>query len=233
MAVPAPPLPPQRGTRVIKAADDLRPAFSINQETDARTAIARGLKEYLEQLFYQASGGRQVHFRHVFDTWAQAESNAEYPSAAVVARGEGVYDASKFTPQVESAAEGLGVVQTSELRIDADVGVWATDNKERMALVAMLERDLVPTEFMYGLRLELPHYFNARAEYELASMNYVDSAEDAMRRHRRAMLLVHATMPVLRLVKLPKMLPSGSILAQPGSGPGFLTPGGGVTGVFT
>jgi hypothetical protein len=71
----------------------------------------------------------------------------------------------------------------------------------------MLERDLCPVDFMYGLLLELPHYFNARAIYEPFDSAYEDSAEDATRRYRRAVITLHSNVTVLRVVDYPEALP--------------------------
>ena len=77
--------------------------------------------------------------------------------------------------------------------------------KQRMGLVAMLEQQLDPTDFRYGLLLELPHYFNERASYEKTSMRYIDNEDSAQRRIRRAQITVTGRVPVVRLASLPDM----------------------------
>jgi hypothetical protein len=231
MTIPPSLLPVRTGTRVILDPGD-KPVYSIVQETDARTAIARGLKEYIEQLEWNAYGGRLLRFKHVYDTWPQSEEKAEYPSAAVAAVGKGNYDASRLTPGAyESTVEGKALIKTSEMTIDVQLGIWATDTKERMWLVAMLEDKLSPTDFMYGLRLELPHYFGARATYEPFDMAYDDSPENAMKRSRLATITLHGAMSVLRLAQLPGMrpMPGTQIVEQDSD---FEVPGDGVTQVF-
>ena len=49
--------PPAVGTRLVSDAEDLR-SFTANQETDARTALTRGLAEYISTLTWADAGGR-------------------------------------------------------------------------------------------------------------------------------------------------------------------------------
>lgn len=52
-----------------------------------------------------------------------------------------------------------------------------------------------PAEFMTGLRLELPYYFNVRATYEKLSMTYEDTGPDAQRRWRRTIMNIVGNIP--------------------------------------
>lgn len=230
-AIPNTTVPPQGGTRLV-TDPALVPTYRLNQETDVRTAIARGLKEYLEQLTWVASGGRLHRFAEVFDTWAQAEAAARYPSAAVVAYGDGDYDASSFTPVAYEVAEGVGLAKVAELKIDMEISVYATDNRQRAALVAMLESALNPVDWMYGMRLELPHYFGSRATFEPTPMRYYDSPEEAIRRFRRAGVMIRCSTPVIVISKLPFMA-TGSPSLQEQVNVQFVPPGGGVSPVFS
>jgi hypothetical protein len=202
-------------TRPILSADDRQTPFTLVRQTDARTAVARGLKEYLLQLSYAADGGRLVKFNRVLDTWAPAEDKLLYPSAAVIAVGPGVYEASRLTPNANTPVENEALVQTSELNIDLNIEIMASDSAQRMALVAMLEDALTPTDYSYGLRLELPHYHNARATYEPKTIFYDDNPDEALRRHRKALILVSCCMPVLRVANLPLMRPRGVVFLEP------------------
>ncbi len=71
-----------------------------------------------------------------------------------------------------------------------------------MALVAGLERACSPVRFMSGFRLDMPHYFGARAEFLKKSLTYEDSAEDSQRRWRRATVILEARGPVYRVEKI-------------------------------
>lgn len=188
--------PPGR-TRLISNPDDLQ-VMTRDYETDARTAITRGLKEYLEQLVVNWPGGRQSKFAKVFQTWAEPEVPAEYPSAVVYATEPGTYDARNFTPSTEQLADGFVIRLSAEFVQNVVVEVWTTDPKERVALVKMLEDAFSPVDWMYGFRLELPHYHNMRATFEPMTMAYDDSADDAQRRYRRVIMVLTAHVAVVR-----------------------------------
>jgi len=183
------------------------PTLSLRQDSDARTAVCRGLAEYIEQLEWTMPGGRLLRFAKVFDTWAGAEDQAKYPSAIVEAAPDGEYDGARFTPAADDAdVEGSSLVQTCELKTELRVGVWATDRKERSGLVAMLEARLIaPTTWMYGTMLELPHYFGVRASYEPTGVSFDDTSESALRRYRVATMRVRAAMPMVVVAKIPRL----------------------------
>jgi hypothetical protein len=180
--------------------------YTTNRECDARTALTRGLAEYLASMTASGPGGRPLAFRRVVSTWAQPEELAEYPSAAVLA-GAGTYGSSRFTPGRGpriATPDQRYVLNSAEFTVDMTVELWCTDPKERAAMVALLEdRLLAPLDSRYGFILELPHYFNARAQYEPTGLSYDDSEENAMRRYRKAVLTVKGQVPVIRLISLP------------------------------
>lgn len=199
--------PPIGRTRLMATPDD-KQVLTTNQETDARTALSRGLKEYLEQLEWTASGGRRIRFERVLDVWAEPEDGkAGYPSAVVQGAGAGTYDASKLSPSADSKdrlPNGLYLLSPCELTQTLQVEVWASDSEERLAIVAMLEQALIaPTSWLYGIRLALPHYFGLVAEYEFTGLNYLDSEQDAGRRKRNAVITLTGRVPVARAVALP------------------------------
>lgn len=194
---PGPPGP----TRLIKEAGDLQ-VYSAVQYTDCRTAICRGLQEYLQQLEFQQSGGRLFKFKKVLHTWAQPEDPAEYPSACVYAPGPGTYDSSSYTSSIQQL-ETLGPNQylrkPCELMLDLIIEIYCTSPDERVAISEMMENALNPGDFMYGFLLEMPHYFNERAIFEPTSHEYSDESADSKRRLRRLLIGLTATMPVLQL----------------------------------
>ena len=67
----------------------------------------------------------------------------------------------------------------------------------------MIEEALNPVDWMYGMRLVLPFYHNTLATYELLTSEYVDSADDAMAKYRRAQFTVRANMTTYRLQRVP------------------------------
>lgn len=202
---------PRPDTTLVLRPDE-REALTAVQKTDVRTALTRGLAEYLLQLSFEAIGGRRVAFRKVVDTWADAEERVMYPYAVVQAPGEGNYDAVSFTPHVDAdqflpLPDGRFLVRLSEFTANLTVEVWANDIEERMALMAMLERDLSPVDWMYGVRLRLPHYFNVHASYEPGPSSYTDSDEEAIKRYRKATVRVSAACAVIRLSTFPAAKP--------------------------
>jgi hypothetical protein len=153
-------------------------------------------------------GGRQSLLNRVLETWGEPEEVAEYPAATVFSIGAGAYDPSKLSPHPDPALrigppDGRYLLATSEFSIQLTVELWTTDPKERSALVAALEDALSPVEWMYGLRLALPHYFGAHATYEPLSSTYMDDAGRSMQRYRLAMFVVQANIAVMRLKSLP------------------------------
>ena len=191
---------PQTGTRKIDSASS-RQVFSNHRETDTRTALTRGLAEYLETLTIDWVGGRQSRFVKVFQTWAEPESMIDYPSAVVYASESGNYEDSVLSPTtIKIPDSSLYLREVAELKLPMTIEVWSNDPKERMALSAMLEDALDPHEFMTGLRLELPHYHNQRATYEKMSMTYEDAPDTAQRRWRKAVFSVTGHITQLRRV---------------------------------
>jgi hypothetical protein len=194
--------------RAILKSGDLQ-KLSYVRHTDTRTALARGLKEYLEHKTINWVGGRLLRFEAFKVVWAEPEEPAKYPSAALVGEGPAGYQDSEFTPRLvkltEEAGDGSGrhLRQVAELQQNFSLQLWATDPVERQGLVAMVEDALEPAEFMTGLRLELPYYFNVRATYEKLSLTYEDSETAAHRRSRKALVMVVGS--------LPQMVPAGDI----------------------
>jgi hypothetical protein len=185
------------GTRLITEPRTLQ-VWSNRRETDARTAMARGLTEYLRSLSIELDGGRALKFTTVVDTWAEGEVMAVYPSAAVHSEESGMYEVSALTPQInEAQPDGRYFTVSRSLRQQFLVDVWCTGPKERMALAAMLEDASDPVEWMGGFLLELPHYHNARAQFDAFSGQYMDVEADAAQRYRRFAFVVTGMVPVV------------------------------------
>lgn len=194
---------PPGGTRLITDQGD-QPKVTLVHQTDVRTALARGLAEYLKTVQTQMEG-RSLRFKDVFFTWAEPEDPGQYPSAIVWANDPGDYDSERFTPGLGSADKVPGtpdhyLMQPCEFVQLLYVEVWATGRQERMALTAMLEDAFFPVSWMYGFRLDLPHYYGMRGVYEPLNMNYLDNAEDARRRFRKVGISILARAPVVRVV---------------------------------
>jgi hypothetical protein len=189
-------------------------AYTADRETDARTALARGLAEYLAMLVFDAPAGRELRFDKVLDTWAEPEDGAKYPRAVVQGVGIGVYDASSLTPGQPTkrnklpAPDGRYLISACSFVQDLSVEVWTNDPPARRTIVGGLESAFNPVDFMFGFLLELPFYFNERATYSLKDMAYQDSEQDAMRRYRKAVFTITGEVPVVNLFSYPLAKPS-------------------------
>lgn len=198
----APPLQtPGVATRLITEPGD-KENLTLNRETDCRTALTRGLSEYLSQLSIEFAGGRNIAFKRVFQTYAEYEAAAIFPSALVTSDTKGTYDMSKLTPNVpvrQVFPDGQRLLIGAEYVMDLTIDLWATDPPARAGLMAMIEDALVPVDWRYGALLELPHYFNARGTFELIDSGYVDGDLPATQRYRRAAVTVRGRVSQIRV----------------------------------
>lgn len=185
-----------------------KPQYTARRSTDARTALTRGLADYLVQLSAEVEE-RDVRLRRVLEHYAEPEERAVYPSACVYALGPGRYSPA-FTPQVTPGVQVPGtdpaafLVTTSELQLDMTVDVWTTDPVMRMAVCSMLEDGLNILDWRGGVLVELPHYYGHRASYDLLDTAYVDDDANASAGNWRAMLTVSGKVSVARLKTLPQ-----------------------------
>jgi len=197
--------PPNR-TWLVEDLATPQPHSSV-RETDTRTALTRGLSEYLQDtILVDQVGGRQFKFYNVFQAWSEPEENARYPSAVVYASGAGSYDASSFTPSPNERCrlpDGRYAMAYAEFVQDLMVEVWANDPTERADLCAACEDAFNPVSFMYGFVLALPHYYNLRGTFAMQSVQYMDTEENAIRRYRLATFVLKAEVPLVRLVSFP------------------------------
>lgn len=210
---PSPIQPPRNSVQLKPGARPIsslvrEPEYDVKltayRETDAHTAMARGLAEYLGQQVIEI-GGRRLQLT-TFTTWAEPEDAVRYPAAAIGA-DVGVYSRG-FTPSYEKTIEGdVRLLAVSEIEQNLQIDLWATDPKERSFLCTMIEESLNPVDWMYGMRLTLPFYHNAVAVYEMLSSQYLDSSDDAMAKYRRAQFTVRSTMTTYRLLNFPDAHP--------------------------
>lgn len=203
---PFTPDPDGLAARVILKPDD-EMKLTYVRTTDARTALARGLQEYIGTKSMVWEGGRRIAFQDIKVVWATPEDpKAKYPAAAVVGAQEAEYDSSQFTPKLAKTfdpKDGRYLRRVSELVQRFAFVIWSTDPRERLGLVAMVEDALEPAEFMSGLRLELPYYFGVRATYEKLAIAYEDSSDTAIGRKLRAIITLTG--------HIPQMVPVGDL----------------------
>jgi len=179
--------------------------FSKQCLYDARTALAVGLQEYIQELkpLYPLESARSIQLATVRHTWAAAEEPAEYPGICVYSSDEHEYTASsRFTPTLQFQFEdGSCLYQTSEINYELTIDLYCNDEVERMAIAKMLEDGLVPLDSTYGCIIEIADYYNARASYELMRASYADTSDSVQRRLRQATFKVAGAMPVYRLTE--------------------------------
>jgi hypothetical protein len=196
-------------TRLVTDPKD-REVLTGRRDVDARTALARGLAEYMSQLSFDAAGGRLIRFQKVLETWAEPEEETVYPRAAVYAEALGAYDASRLTPGNSGRVQlpdGRFVLTGAEYVLDLKLDVWANDSVQRQNLVSMIEDAFVPVDFRYGPLLELPYYHGMRAAYELMEGGYIDAEDAALQRVKRAQFSVRSRVQLARLATFPEAKP--------------------------
>lgn len=207
--------PPARPQSFLVAEPTYHVDLTGYRETDVHTAMARGLAEYLAQQSVEI-GGRKLSLT-TYNTWAEPEANVAYPAAAIGA-GPGLYDRN-LTPNIVQTLTGQQrLVSVTEFSQELTIDLWATDPKERLYLVAMIEEALNPVEWMYGFRLVLPFYHGTTAVYELLTSQYQDSSDDAMANYRRAAFTVRGTTTAYRLLNFPDAQPVALRLGVSDSG---------------
>lgn len=219
--LPSPPVlvPDPGATTLITFRDGVVAPPTRRRDCDAVTAVKRGLKEYLQQVFIDVAGER-VRFLQVFDAWAESDEIALYPSAAVMTRGEATFDASGFTPKVigvpvpdatAKAGSQTYLVKYSEAVVPLVIEVHTSSPVERANCAMLLEDALNPVEWMYGFQLVLPHYFNQRVVYEPMTTQFNDTEDSARRRWRPGTIFLQAQISVVRPRQLPGFDPKALV----------------------
>jgi hypothetical protein len=216
--------PAPGGTKLITVANAKPPHLTAIRECDAVTALKRGLKEYLEQVYLDVEGVR-VRFQQVHDVWADTDQVAQYPSAVVMAADEATYDYSSFTPVLDplrlvsqvvvNGAEPANMrsylVKYAEVEAKLALEIHCSSPAERVQVQMMLEDALNPVDWMYGFKLDLPHYFNQRAVYEPMTSQMLDSEGDARRRWRPGTVFLAGQVSLLRVRALPQFQPLAQV----------------------
>ena len=183
-------------------------APTSNHETDVVTALARGLAEYLSQQSIACDDGKLLRFVKVFHTWADPEDISEFPALLVRQEGEGTYESrQQGISDRYKIPSGEILVNQATYTTDLICEVWANDVAERAALMCLLEDALCPLDWLFGCRLDLPHYYGERASFEVAGGRYLDDEAESLRGVRNAHVRVHASVCVVRLASFPGAKP--------------------------
>jgi hypothetical protein len=187
---------------LVLAIDEPQGKLTNRCETDCRTALTRGLAEYLKQLELTAGpqGRGPIRFESVVYNWEELREPPKYPGVVVQAPEDGDHshqnsgqtfissdDEVEITvpPAGEAPArrmEKLYAGRPSSYDTSITVTAWATDREERMWLCKLLEDWMVsPVMWMNGFRLNLPHYHGERATYLFEKSAYQEQSSDAQR----------------------------------------------------
>jgi len=212
------PLPPALGeSRLVMTPDQPHVPLSPRKDCDARKALTRGLKEYLEQIQYTAEGGRLLRFRTVLDDYGEPEDLADFPSAVCYTLDEASYEARSLAPAVDPNCRIQGtndyVVAMADYVQAIAIEAWCTDPIERDGFSAMLEDAFNPVIWKFGFLLDLPHYMGLRADYALQAKLHEDDDLSASRRIRKARFTLLGRVPLAKIVSLPDAKPKFLVAA--------------------
>lgn len=222
----APDLPSQAPEAVLIRQPDERRPFLLRRDCDTSMAIRRGLAQYLAARSITI-GGDEFKLHYVLDDWADWERVQKFPAGSVFPEGQLSYDAHSTTPTIDPATKFLVpgddrprfLVHTTDAEQRVRVAFIASSSNERAILSAMVEEALSPVEWMYGLRLYLPFYFGAVAEYAMASSEAVDSQEAAAHRQWEQHFVVDARVPVYRARPIAESRPQARVGVDGITGP--------------
>jgi hypothetical protein len=212
--------PPPGETTLISRAGSPPPKLSARRDCDAVTALKRGLREYLEQIYLDVDGVR-VRFQKVHESHADVEDVATFPSAAVLSVGEATYDYSSLTPvldpvrQVVNGAEPADrktyLVKYAEVTTTLAIEIYCSSPEERISVSMLLEDALNPVDWMCGFMLDLPHYFGQRVRFDPATTQFLDSEDTARRRWRPGTVMIAGQVSLFRARALPALIPLAQV----------------------
>ncbi len=90
--------------------------------------------------------------------------------------------------------------------MDVRVEYTSNDPEERIALTMMLEDALNPVDWMFGAKIELPHYHNQFAIFELKSSHFPDNESDVISRNRLGYMTVNGQVSAVRCLDIAKLV---------------------------
>lgn len=216
---------------IYRQNDTERP--TTRKDVAAREALARGLGEYLMQLYWPGIGGRDIGFKHVEVNYGDLWTPDDTPSvwvhggigdAELNSRGNtgSPLGASPVGPREDltsgrdihtgdraDSQQKVALFSPSTFEVDFTVEVWASDDPQRRMIDRMLEDDFNPTPhwLLGGFRLELPHYCGARADYHWARSSIAADGADARRGKYKGRYVISASLDLRVPKQVPKMIP--------------------------
>lgn len=191
-------------TRLIEDPNE-KQKLTKHREVSAVRAGVRGLADYLRGLSFPIDGGKHTKFTIVREMKAEPEENAKYPAAAVFPDGNIDYDADTgtFEQYLAQQFSNGGLYINGDVRTELTVHVWTNEDQHRENALMMLEDASNPVNWMTGFRLEMPYYYNLRADYMLLRVQYEDNDADVQRRYRKLSATFKVVCPYAQYIELP------------------------------
>lgn len=187
------------GTTLVTDRSDAQ-ALNALAEHDALTALRRGLAEYMLEALKADTGGRPIRLESVLWGWADFERRGQFPAAYISTSGETNY-AKTATARGSGFARAQAGVERLDIVADVattlEVRLYCKDEAQRAALVHAVEAASFPVDWLDSIRVRLAYYHGAFASYDLASISYEDSPEDAAAMLRVAAATFRATVPLV------------------------------------
>lgn len=183
--------------------------YSRSQTADLRTAMARALQRYLQDL--RAETGVPV-FQQVFDAWPDPESPYIAPCTATVLPGAVVYESAGMTPALldetwePKGQPGLALYKTAEVMAEFEIAIRCPTPEERVQAMAAIEDSwiapgvlMAPEGARYGILLDMPDYWGLSLLASIKSSRISDDSDSALREHREGTISISAQAAVVKL----------------------------------
>ena len=191
-------------------------------EWDELLALGEAIRVRLVGLRY-ATNCAPLAADQVFHCWADPDDLLQFPAVGIQA-SSGSYggDADQsFSPAADEAsrfpATGAGavLVEAGEFVAQVEIVIYCTDPVQR-SVVLRAVRDRLQDRVCgadgrghYGIDLPVARYFGGYTTCHVSplTVRYEDDADEARRRHRKAILVVRASMPLYHCETAQDLLP--------------------------
>ena len=200
---------------------------------DGRTAALRVLALYYSELtFYRPNEvGKgpipfQIPLKCIHVEAPNNDVDIELPCIVFAQDQDERYESTGFNSDLEEGtadkfARGT-VLQVQYDQIEEFiVEIWSSNKPERRAIIAGLQKAMVPTEAMYGLRFRMPEYFDQMVTFVANSSRRPD--EQTVRGRRIGTLRVEMTFNSVNLVSYTRLEPSVVVNTVDPGDPNFTT----------
>jgi hypothetical protein len=184
------------------------------RQLDESFAIGTAFEQRLRNLRY--GNLPNDYLKKCFVTWAEPEDVREYPTVAIIIR-EGKYEAhslsSTLLDETYNPTAGTVLVQDAEFVTDVELHIVCNDPIQRSRVIRSIREALQEQEIwkkeIANLYLPVRTYQKNPVELSLlvTELRLIDTETEDMRRERKAILVVHTRMPVLREVQITELQP--------------------------